>query len=209
MLLHNALQRYTCFTPSTFRQTAICNNYETSHVVIYVTYPFYTKVRENLTHKCHWASHKLYTTDALPCHIHLHVCLSIMDSHIRAAKKNASHGNEVLPLRYNVFHTKTMLPTRKSVPRSSRQSDQTKTWRKLQWYWHVSRLSGVAKTILQGTVKGEKKTRQTEEEVGRQYQGMDRPGGRQVPEGSGEQRKMEETVCEVICVAPTTTVVKA
>ena len=30
-----------------------------------------------------------------------------------------------------------------------------------------------------------KKTRQTEEEVGRQHQGMDRPGVRQVPEGSG------------------------
>ena len=26
--------------------------------------------------------------------------------------------------------------------------------RKLQWYGHVSRLSGLAKTILQGTVKG-------------------------------------------------------
>ena len=38
-----------------------------------------------------------------------------------------------------------------------------------------------------------KKTRQAEEEVGRQQQGMDRPGVRQVPEGSGEQRKMEET----------------
>ena len=32
-----------------------------------------------------------------------------------------------------------------------------------------------------------KKTRQTEEEVGRQHQGMDRPGVRQVPEGSEEQ----------------------
>ena len=38
-----------------------------------------------------------------------------------------------------------------------------------------------------------KKTRQTEEEVGRQHQAMDRPGVHQVPEGSGEQRKMEET----------------
>ena len=37
--------------------------------------------------------------------------------------------------------------------------------RKLQWYGHVSRLSGLAKTTLQGT-RG-KKTRQTEEEVGR------------------------------------------
>ena len=54
----------------------------------------------------------------------------------------------------------------------------------------------------------EKKTRQTKEEVGRQHQGMDRPGVREVPEGSGEQGKMEETGCEVICGAPTTLAVK-
>ena len=52
------------------------------------------------------------------------------------------------------------------------------------------------------------KTRQTEEEVGRQHQGMDRRGVRQVPEGSGEQGKMEETGCEIICGASTTLVVK-
>ena len=52
----------------------------------------------------------------------------------------------------------------------------------------VKRSLDLAKTILQGTVKGGEKTRQTEE-VGRQHQGMDRPGVRQVPEGSGEQRK--------------------
>ena len=51
------------------------------------------------------------------------------------------------------------------------------------------------------------KTRQTEEEVGRQHQGKDRPRVRKVPEGSGEQRKMEETGCEVTCGAPTTPVV--
>ena len=39
----------------------------------------------------------------------------------------------------------------------------------------------------------EKKTRQTEEEVERQYQGMDKPGVRQVPEGGGEQGLMEKT----------------
>ena len=38
--------------------------------------------------------------------------------------------------------------------------------RKLKWYGHVSRSSGLAKSILQGTV--------TEEEVGTQHQGMDR-----------------------------------
>ena len=54
----------------------------------------------------------------------------------------------------------------------------------------------------------EKKTRQTEEAVGRQHQGMDRPGVHQVPEGSGEQGKMEETGCKIICGAPTTLAVK-
>ena len=53
-----------------------------------------------------------------------------------------------------------------------------------------------------------KKTRQTEEEVGRQHQGMDRPGVRQVPEGSGEQGKMEKTGCKIICDAQTTLAVK-
>ena len=38
--------------------------------------------------------------------------------------------------------------------------------------------------------------------------GMDRPGVRQVPEGSGEQEKMEKTGCKMICGAPTTLAVK-
>ena len=42
--------------------------------------------------------------------------------------------------------------------------------RKLRWFGHVSRSSGLTKTILQGTVK-----RQTEK-VGRQYQSVDRNG---------------------------------
>ena len=53
-----------------------------------------------------------------------------------------------------------------------------------------------------------KTTRQTEKEVGRQHQGMDKPGVRQVPEDSGEQGKLEKTGCEIICGAPTTLAVK-
>ena len=67
--------------------------------------------------------------------------------------------------------------------------------RKLQWYGHVSHSSDLAKTILQGTVKGERL-------------GMDRPGVRQVPKGSGEQRKIKDTDCETICGAPTTLAIK-
>ena len=76
--------------------------------------------------------------------------------------------------------------------------------RKLQWYGHVSCSSGLAKSILQGTVKGGRRQGRRKEDVGRQHQGMDRPGVCQVQEGSGEQGKMEETGCEIICGAPTT-----
>ena len=80
--------------------------------------------------------------------------------------------------------------------------------RKLKWYAHVSRSSGQAKIILQGTVKRGETTRPTEEEVGKQHQGMDRPGVRQVQEGSREQGKMEKTCCKTMCGAPTTFAVK-
>ena len=75
---------------------------------------------------------------------------------------------------------------------------------KLQWYGHVSHSSGLAKTILQGTVKGGRRQGEQKEEVGRQHQGMDRPGVRQVPEGIGEQGEMEKTGCKIICGALTT-----
>ena len=52
-----------------------------------------------------------------------------------------------------------------------------------------------------------KKTRQTEEEVGRQHQGMGRPGVRKSPRAV-KNRKMEETGCEIICGAPTILAVK-
>ena len=46
--------------------------------------------------------------------------------------------------------------------------------RKLRGFGHVSRSSGLAKTVLQGTVKGKRKKRQTEEKAGRQYHRVDR-----------------------------------
>ena len=44
--------------------------------------------------------------------------------------------------------------------------------------------------------------------MGGQHQGMDRPGVCQVPEGGGEQGKMEESGCEIIFGALTTLAVK-
>ena len=60
--------------------------------------------------------------------------------------------------------------------------------RKLQWYGHVSGSSGLAKTILQGTVKGgrrpDRQRKRWEDNI-REWTRL----VRQVPEGSGEQRK--------------------
>ena len=70
--------------------------------------------------------------------------------------------------------------------------------------YDVSRSSGLAKTILQGTVNGGRRQGRQEkrwEDNIREWTGL-------VPKGSGEQRKMEETGCEVICGAQPTPTVK-
>ena len=61
---------------------------------------------------------------------------------------------------------------------------------KLQWYSHVSRSSGLTKTILQGTVKGGRRQgRQRKRWEDNIRECMDRPGVRQVPDGGGKQGK--------------------
>ena len=101
-----------------------------------------------------------------------------MGPHSRAPKKNTSPRNEVL------LQDTTHLTQRPCYQRGSPCRDP----------------------LARHSERG-KKTWQTEEEVGRN-QGMDRPGVRQVPEGSGEQGKIGETGCEIICGAPTTPAVK-
>ena len=56
------------------------------------------------------------TSDTLPCHIHLLVCLCIVDPHSRAPKKNTSHGNEVLPQDITHLIQRPCSQTSKSVP---------------------------------------------------------------------------------------------
>ena len=64
------------------------------------------------------------------------------------------------------------------------------------------------KPFCKGTVKVGKKTRQTVEEVGRQHQGMDRCGVAKSQRAVENREEMEETVCEIICGAPTTLAIK-
>ena len=44
--------------------------------------------------------------------------------------------------------------------------------------------------------------------MGRQHQGMDKPGVRLVPESSGEQGKMEKPGCKIVCGAQATLAVE-
>ena len=80
-----------------------------------------------------------------------------------------------------------------------------KKW-KLRWYGHISRSSGMAKTILQGTVKGARR----EEDRRRDGKITSRNGqewGLEIPWG---QRKtgMERYCCNVLCGALMTSKVK-
>ena len=78
---------------------------------------------------------------------------------------------------------------------------------KLQWYDHVSRSSDLAKTILQGTVKGgrrQDRQRKRWEDNIREWTGLEITKSQKAV----ENRKMEETSCEIICGAPKTLAAK-
>ena len=136
-----------------------------------------------------------------------------MDPHSTVAKKNTNHGNEVLPqdttnLKRRPCYQRRSLGQNPAGNRTTRipPDHRKETQTAVVWTCLLFIRSG-ENHLAKHSDKG-KKTRQTEAEVGRQHQGMDRPGVWQVPEGSGEQGKMEETGCEIICGAPTTLTVK-
>ena len=85
----------------------------------------------------------------------------ILDPHSRAPKKNTSHENEVLPQDTTHFIQRpyvTNEEVRAKIQQAIEPHEDLMTIvkrLKLQWYGHVSRSSCLAKTILQGTVKGE------------------------------------------------------
>ena len=100
-----------------------------------------------------------------------------MDPHSTAPKKNTSHGNEVLmqdtTLSYKDHVTNKEVHAKIQQAIGPHKDLLTIIKRcKLQWYGHVSRSSGLA-NLARHSERG-KKTRQTEEEVGRQHPGIDR-----------------------------------
>ena len=72
---------------------------------------------------------------------------------------------------------------------------------KMQWYGHVSRSSGLSKTILQGTVKGGRRQgrqRKRWEDNIREWTGLEFGKSQRAVEN---RERMEETGCEIICGA--------
>ena len=128
-----------------------------------------------------------------------------------APKKNTGHGNKVLP------QDTTRLIQRPCYQRGSPYQDPAgnRTTRGTPDHRKETHTAVVLSGLLfnrsnhltRHSERG-KKTKQTEEEAGRQHRGIDRPGVRQASKSSEEQRKMEETGCEIICGAPTTLAVK-
>ena len=77
---------------------------------------------------------------------------------------------------------------------------------RLQWYGHVSCSSGLAKTILQGTVKEERRQgrhKRWEDNI-REWTGLEFGKSQR----AAENRKLEKTGCKIICGAPMTLAVK-
>ena len=75
---------------------------------------------------------------------------------------------------------------------------------KLKWYGHISRSSDLAKTILQGTVKGRRRQgrqqKRLEDNI-REWTGLEFAKSQRAVEYREKWRKL---VCEVICRAQTT-----
>ena len=136
-----------------------------------------------------------------------------MDPLSRAPKKNTSHGNEVLPqdtthlIQRPCYQRGSLSPAPAGNWTTRRLPDNRKeTQTAVVWSCFPFIRSG-QNHLARHSERG-KNSRQTEEEVGRQHQEMDRPGVRQVSEGSEEQVKIEKTGYEIICGAPTTLGVK-
>ena len=143
----------------------------------------------SLRHTQEYFSQFQSRTIVIPCHFHLPVRLWIMDPRSRAAK-NTGHENEVQPqdtthfIQRPCYQRGSLCQNPAGNRTTLRPEHRKETQTEVVWTWlpfirfgqnNFARLS-----------ERRKKTRQAKEEVGRQHQGMDRPGVREVPDGSGE-----------------------
>ena len=119
-----------------------------------------------------------------------------MAPHSKAAKKNTSHGNEVLP--QDTTRLIQRPPYRRESlcqdPAGNRTTQRPPDHRKetqTEVVWTCLPFIRSGQNHLARHSEREEKTRQIEKKVGRQHQEMDKHGVGQVPEGSVEQKNLE------------------
>ena len=115
----------------------------------------------------------------------------------RAQKENTSHGNEVLPqdtthlIQRPCFNEEVRAKVQQAI--RPHEDLMIVNRRKLQWYGHVSRSSGLAKTIPQGTVKGGRRQgrqRKRWEDNIRKWTGLEFTKSQRAVENRGKWRKL-------------------
>ena len=116
--------------------------------------------------------------------------------------------NELFPARFFFFFNNGGQLARTSSTLLGQGSILTIAKRQSAVVWTCLPFIGSGQNHLARHSERGKKTKHTEKEAGRQHKGTDRPGVREVPEGSGELRKMEETGYEIFCGAPMALAVK-
>ena len=118
-----------------------------------------------------------------------------MDPHSTAPKKNTSHGNTRISYKDHVTNEEVHAKIQQAFAAHEDLLTTVKRC-KLQWYGHVSRSSGLAKTILQGTVKrGRREGRQRKrwEDTVREWTGREFVKSQKAVENRGKWRKLVVT----------------
>ena len=131
-----------------------------------------------------------------------------MDPPSRAAKKNTSHGNEVLPQDTTHFiqrprYQRACLCQDPAGNWTTRGPDHRKDTQTEVVWTCLPFIRSAQNHFARHRERGNK-TRQTEEEVGRQHQGMGTCLEFAKSQRAVENRKEWGNWCEVICGAPTT-----
>ena len=145
--------------------------------------------------------------DVLLCHIHLPVCLWIMDPHNRAPKKNISYGNDTTHLiQRHVTNGEVCAKIQQVI---GPHEDLLITAKRCKLQWQV--MSAVHQVWPTPSCKGQWKEEEDKADRGRG--GKTTSGNGQAwssasPRGQWRTGKLEKTGCRIICGEPTALVVK-
>ena len=137
------------------------------------------------------AGWKPFSGTSLPVRLYLRWSLCPLYVYVQAMEMRCYHAQDTTHLIQRPCYQRGSPCQDPAGNRTTRRPDHRKETQTSVVWSCVPFIRSGQNHLIRHSERG-KKRRQTEEEVGRQHQGMDRPGVRQVPEGGGEQRKKEE-----------------